>query len=150
MNHPNQEKSIRLAIESRLENVFLIGLAIKAFCSDAPFTEVEAYEIELAVVEAVNNAIKHAYESQPGHTVELNVTIQTDRISFEICDTGKKLKSIGYAELNFDPDDLETLPENGMGLYLIQKIMDEISYEMISDRNKLKMTKYFKKEKPHI
>lgn len=137
-------KTIRLIIDSNLENVFLIGLSIQGLCSYAPFNEVEAYQVQLAVVEAINNVIKHAYEEQSHHTVELSVSLYWNRMIFVILDRGKKFSGFPRKELKFDSQDLQSLPEGGMGLFIIQNVMDEITYESDQGINILKMIKYFK------
>ena len=45
--------------------------------------------------------------------------------------------------LEFDPRDLENLPEGGMGLFLIQQIMDKVSYNVKDNTDTLSMTKYY-------
>lgn len=137
-------KTIRLIIDSHLENVFLIGLSTHGLCSYAPFSEVEAYQVQLAVVEAINNVIKHAYEEQSHHDVELSVSLYWDRMVFVVLDRGKKFSDFPKKELQFDSQDLQSLPEGGMGLFIIQNVMDEIKYQSDQDINMLTMIKYFK------
>ncbi|MDD3581541.1 MAG: hypothetical protein PHW74_11025 [Desulfobacca sp.] len=48
---PGELRGIELAIASRLENIGLVGLAVQAFCSYLGFSEVEAYQLQLGVVE---------------------------------------------------------------------------------------------------
>lgn len=130
-------------IESRLENVSLLGLSVQAFCRSIPLDDVAVYQIELCVVEAVNNAIRHAYGSEAGHEVELIVTLYPQRITFRVCDDGRPLEDLHRAAPDFDDRDLGSLPEGGMGLFLIQSVMDEVSYETLDGRNILTMSKSF-------
>lgn len=137
-------KTIRLIIDNNLENVFLIGLSIQGLCSYAPFNEVDAYQVQLAVVEAINNVIKHAYGEQSHHTVELSVSLHWNRMVFVVLDRGKKFSDFPKQELKFDSQDLQSLPEEGMGIFIIQNVMDEIQYQSDQGINLLKMVKYFK------
>jgi len=43
----------------------------------------------------------------------------------------------------FDPINVENLPEGGMGLSIIHQIMDCVAYETTNGRNKLILTKFF-------
>lgn len=136
-------KEIKLIIDSDLANVSLIGMAVNKICTQIPLDKIEAYQIETCVVEAVTNVIKHAYKNETGHDAAVSIKLHLDRITFLVCDTGKSMNPEQPAKLEFDPSDLENLPEGGMGLFIIHQIMDEVTYETIKDRNVLTMTKIF-------
>lgn len=138
-------KGIKLTIDSRLESICLVGLAVQALSTYMGFSEVEAYQIQLGVVEAVTNVVKHAYGSQPGGEIKVEVSLQPDRISFRIMDSGQAMKFFGRP-LEFDPTNLASLPEGGMGRHIILKVMDEVNYQMVADANILTMTKYLSRD----
>jgi len=143
MTERENAKSIKLILDSNLEDVFLVGLAIRGICSYAPLGEVVAYQVEVCIVEAVNNAIKHAYGGEAGHEVEIGIAIQMDRIVFEVCDTGAGAIPLEARKMPFDPEDLESIPEGGMGLQIIHDVMDEVSYVKTDLGNALRMSKHF-------
>jgi serine/threonine-protein kinase RsbW len=93
-------------------------------------------EVVSAFGEAFNNAAIHSYgKASPGE-VEVQVDAAVDRITIRLLDYGK----------SFDPGkvplpDLDTLPESGLGLYIIRSFMDVVTYEAGSP-NVLSMTKY--------
>lgn len=138
-------KSVRLILDSNLEDVFLVGLAIRGICSYVPLGEVAAYQVEVCVVEAVNNAIKHAYGNEAGHRVEICVEVRLDRIVFEVCDDGAELGNFPKmsGRKDFDPEDLENIPEGGMGLQIIYSVMDEVTYARTDRGNVLRMSKSY-------
>lgn len=136
-------RTIELRIDSRLDDVFLIGLAVNRICSHCAIGEVEAYQLEVCVVEGVNNAIKHAYGEQPGHEVRVLLSLLTDRVEIEIRDRGRSMRRAAAESprLEFDPGDLESLPEGGMGLFIMNDIMDELVYETQDGENVLRLVK---------
>jgi len=141
-------RSIKLAIDSCLEDVFLLGLATRAICSYAPLNQLTTYQIETCVVEATNNCIKHAYQNLPGNSVEVVISLFIDRITFEVCDYGKAMETEDFEkqkrkELDYDPNVLEELPDGGMGLYIIRSVMDQVEYSSAGGKNVLTMTKRF-------
>jgi len=136
-------KKITFAIDSNLKDVSLIGLSINKICSQIPLTDVEVYQIEACVVEAINNTIEHAYQHTTGHRVEVNVNLYLDRIAFKVCDTGLSMKPAISPALDFDPKDIDQLPEGGMGLFIIHQIMDQVTYRTDNGQNILEMTKTF-------
>ena len=140
-------KTLHLAIESNLSDVALIGNAVRGVCACSPLGEDAYGAMEVCVVEAVNNAIVHAYRRQDGGRVEAAITLHQDRITFEISDFGVAIRDFAPRTLEFDPDEIATLPENGMGLFIIQTIMDEVSYRSENGRNTLCFCRYF--NQPH-
>jgi serine/threonine-protein kinase RsbW len=140
-----KNKKIKLSIESDLKNVSLIGLTVNSICLNLDFDKETSYQLELCVVEAVNNCILHAYEKNTNNDVEVVIELHPDKILFKVCDAGKVMEAIPniMSALEFDPCDPITIPECGRGLFIIHKIMDDITYERFSDRNILTMTKRF-------
>jgi serine/threonine-protein kinase RsbW len=143
-----QVKDIKLTINSRLENIGLVGLAVQTLCREAGFDEVETYRIQLSVVEAVANVIKHAYHCRPGHEATVTISIDPDRITFRIMDTGQAMNLLYWKPLEFDPTDRANLPEGGMGLHIIQKVMDGVDYRTEGGINILTMYKNRRKGSP--
>jgi serine/threonine-protein kinase RsbW len=136
--------AVKLTIESILDNVPLIGGAVRGIASTLSIDEVSSYHLELCVVEAITNVIKHAYAFKAGNSVEVNILLLPEQITFQICDRGISLDPAKVRLLRFDPEKLETLPESGMGLFIMHALMDEVRYETLSGRNILTMSKYLR------
>lgn len=137
--------TITLTIDSRLSNSSLIGLTVNKLASRVLSTE-ETWAVELSVVEAVNNVIKHAYREQPGHKIEVTLNIDRDAMIIEIRDSGLSipeglLENRDQSVFGFDPDKIESLPEGGMGIALIKQNMDGVSYIREPDRNIMTLSK---------
>jgi anti-sigma regulatory factor (Ser/Thr protein kinase) len=71
-------------------------------------------DIRLLVSELVTNAIRHA--EAEGGAVELNVTIEGDRVRVEVSDPGRGFEP--------QPRDDEMSRPGGWGLYLVDRIAD--------------------------
>lgn len=137
------KKTLHLCIESKLSEVALVGHAVRGVCSQTPL-EKEAYdEMEICVVEAVTNAISHAYHYKPGFRVEAAISLHDDRIAFEVSEYGTAIDNFTPKKLEFDPEEPATLPESGMGLYIIGTIMDDVSYSSTAGKNTLSFCRYF-------
>jgi len=133
-------------IESAVEHVPLVGMAIRKLCSLVGMSEEEALQIELCVVEAVTNSIEHAYLMRPGEEVEVVFTLSQEELVLEVRDRGisldrSLLERNHFPAIEFDPSDLEHIPERGRGLALIKQIMDIVSYRTVNGRNCLTMKK---------
>ncbi|PWB79642.1 MAG: ATP-binding protein [Candidatus Methylomirabilota bacterium] len=143
------ERRITLAIASDLQNVPLVGQAIQRLCSLTSLSDIESHQIALCVVEAVNNAIIHAYDREAEHEVQVIFSHYSDKLTFQICDAGRAMDPNCLAPkapspFDFDPRCLERLPEGGLGLAIIRSTMDEVSYTTTCGKNILTLTRFFK------
>jgi anti-sigma regulatory factor (Ser/Thr protein kinase) len=128
-NHP---ESVRLL------GVCVRNLALMVF--DAPL----AAEVELAMVEAVNNSILHA---KPGDSdIRLTFTLSSRGVEIDLQDEGRPLDpdilEAAGRKWDFDPTDIQSLPVGGMGLMLIKKVMNEVSYRFENGRNRWRFSKF--------
>jgi serine/threonine-protein kinase RsbW len=139
---------IHLTIDSNLADVFLVGLLINSASRFVGLDETEAYQMELCVVEAVNNTIRHAYGGQAGHEVAVSAAISPSRLEFSVADRGSPISGDVLAARRWeasaadhDPFALDQLPEGGMGLEIMREVMDQVDYESRGGVNCLRMTK---------
>ncbi len=140
---------ITLTIESDLGDVSLAAVAVNTICRHLGFNESQANEVELCVVEAVTNAIRHAYLGEPGNTVTVAVVREPATLHFDVSDTGKSMSPVhvqhllqGTSVVAEDQIDRATLREGGRGLQIIHDLMDEVAYGKHDGRNCLRMTKH--------
>ena len=96
-----------------------------------------AAHIELALCEAVNNAIIHAYRRQPGYRVRVCVGQQGSRLIVAVVDYGTPMpgglpqaEPLGIAGRH---------NEGGRGLGIIQSLMWDVTYRAGPDGNALEM-----------
>ena len=133
--------SINLTIDSHFKNVFLVGLAVQRICSSIPLSDQSTYEIELAVVEAVNNSIEHACHNEPGHPISVQLSLSADRITVIVSDSGESAESLRETTALDTVDPLHP-PERGRGLQIMRAVMDEVAYRTDGAFNLLTMVKY--------
>ena len=138
-------KVIKIVIDSKLEEVPSVGKKVREICLSMRLPSFEAFQVELCVVEAVTNSIKHAYRLEAGHQVEITLSIVSDEFIFDICDAGipmdSKLLEEKSPSLSVDADNLESISEKGRGLAIIKKIMDNVTYTSKQGENCLSMRK---------
>lgn len=138
-----RQGAITLSIESETQNVYLIGLAINRIASSIPVSSQSAFEMELAVVEAVNNAIEHAHSYQRNKQVTVRLRVHADRVQFTIIDRGAPFDfAAGLAtSARLEPGEEA---ERGRGLKIIQQLMDEVRYDRRGETNQITLVKYLK------
>jgi serine/threonine-protein kinase RsbW len=98
--------------------------------------------IDICLTEALNNVIKHAYKGELNHPIEINVVKDSKLLEVQIIDKGSSRDSLEIKDLDFDPEDINNLPEGGMGLYIMKQLMDELDYYSLNGRNFFTLRKY--------
>ena len=83
----------------------------------------------VAVGEICNNVIKHAYAGQAGQPIAIAISALPDRLVVEVEDEGAPYDPSGYR-----PPDLDTVPESGMGLFLVRRSVDEVAFDTARPR----------------
>ena len=131
----------KIVIPSIYEKVSDVCYSLRAFCFTNDIDKKISGEMELCLTEALNNVIKHAYKEDPTKEIEISFSKDDKKLSITIEDTGIPGKNFKKIELVFDPTDVLTLPEGGMGLFIINSLMDTVGYERKGDRNFFVMKK---------
>jgi len=138
-------KTINLLIDSKFHNISAASRAIRGLSEHLALSDIDTYYLELCVMEAINNAIQHAYSNEEGHAVNVVISYGPGVVIVKISDTGKKMDLYTPKRPDFDPDDIKSVPHRGMGLYIIHSVMDEVTYETTGNVNTLTMRKTFYK-----
>ena len=110
---------------------------LQDFLKASGFSQKTANDVNLAVGEALTNIIRHAYGGKKGK-IQVSIEDRADHICIEIRDFGKR----------FDPatvpaPELPPKKPGGLGLYMIQTLMDRVEYDFNKPgQNCLRLTKF--------
>jgi serine/threonine-protein kinase RsbW len=129
---------VRLTIDSRVDHVHMIGLAVRGICASIPLSEEDAYQVELCIVEAVNNSVEHAYHGESGHDVTVVASLGAGRLVLEVLDGGTPMDWPSVQERR---EQASLLDEGGRGFLIMETYMDEVSYDRVDGRNVLTLVK---------
>ena len=100
-----------------------------------------AGDVKIALAEAINNVVEHAYAGVAPAKVQVTCWLEHDRLDILISDTGNPLPGL------HPPDGkpaaigntLEDLPEGGFGWFLIHQLTSDIRYERRNGCNRLSL-----------
>ena len=98
-------------------------------------------ELVLALAEAAQNIVKHAYSGQPsGDTMRVEIEYQDKVLKMELFDKGKPV-----IPENIKPRKLTDIKAGGLGTFFIGQIMDEVVFKTTKEDwvNRLILTKRF-------
>ena len=138
-----EPRSIKFTIPSQFECVSFLGESLKSICVLVAVPEKETHYLELSVVEALNNVIEHAYENRTDGLIEVQVSFLSRKVQVEIRDRGVPMPVFSEPTLAYDEGNLDSLPEGGMGRYLMHQMMDNIWYSYEEGENQLVLQKNF-------
>ena len=131
-----------LTVPGRFESLAQIVEFVSAAIRDAGWDEDEVFRVQVAVDEACSNVIEHAYGLEVTGNVRLTCCIQNQGdLVITIHDNGRPFDPATVPEPPIGAD-LGNLPEGGLGLYFMRKLMDEVTFRFDStDGNMLTMVK---------
>lgn len=101
--------------------------------------------INLALEEAIANVIMYAYpKGEENKPIILTAEYENDELDFILSDKGTPFDPTKVPEADITLP-IEKRPIGGLGIFLIRKIMGEVTYQRIDGENKLKMRKKLEK-----
>lgn len=131
---------VELKIPSRAEFISVARLAVAAVAARMGFNYDDIEDLKVATGEALTNAIQHAETT--GEATDKDIVVvcamQSDALIIEVRDSGS----------GFDPElrrqalERDELQEGGLGLLLIESLMDKVDFKTKPGKGTLvRMTK---------
>jgi serine/threonine-protein kinase RsbW len=126
------------ALGKNVADVVALGSEVKDFLERSGASGRAIFKVRLALEEMILNLIDHATGSAT-QRIDVRVEVEPERVVVVIEDDG-------------DPFDIRSAPEfdksrpleerrpRGMGIQLVRSLMDEIHYERLHSRNRLRLT----------
>lgn len=96
--------------------------------------------LHVALDELLSNVVAHGFAGREGGEVTVEAVLHSDRVCVTFTDDGAPFDPLGAAI----PDTALPAEERrigGLGIHLVRRIMDEVSYHRRADRNVVVLTK---------
>ena len=127
-------ETIKMEISAKPEYVSIIRLTTSGIANKVGFCIDDIEDLKVAISEACTNAIKHSLDER----FIIIYSIIENGLTIEVIDNGK-----GYDRSSVSEPDINNLKEGGMGLFIIEALMDEVTVESQEGKGtSIKMTKY--------
>jgi len=118
-----------LTVPGRFESLAQIAEFVGETMRTTNWNDDEVYHVQMAVDEACSNVVEHAYG--PGWQGDIDLTCciedQGDLV-VSIRDNGKPFDPAAVPEPPIGAE-LENLPEGGLGLYFMRRLMDQVTFQ---------------------
>lgn len=120
---------IEMKVPAKSEYIGIVRLTLSGIASRMGYSYDVIEDLKIATSEACTNAVQHAYKIDEGGEVVVGFGLYEDRLEVMIADNGEsfdfeqKKNELGpYSALS----PIDQLPEGGLGLYLMETLMDEV------------------------
>ena len=135
-----------LIIDNRLAEMEKLPVFLDKLGNQLGLEKPLLLSIRLALEEAMVNVVNYAYPK--GETGKINLKVKYEPqeaiLRFELTDSGKPFDPTAVKDADLTQD-VEDRPIGGLGIFLIKKRMDELTYKRENGMNKLMMIKKIRK-----
>jgi serine/threonine-protein kinase RsbW len=97
-------------------------------------TDKAIFEMNLALDELFTNIISYGFQDNQEHTIKINISIEGDLLDIRIEDDGIPFNPIQSKTPDFQCG-IEECKIGGLGIHLIKKLMDDVRYQRVADKN---------------
>lgn len=129
-----------LTLNNEIGQISLLAAFMEDIASDIGLDPSLATKINLALEEAVTNVICYAYPKGSDGLVDIDAHLLGKSLEFVVSDTGKPFDPTAVPEADTSLGVAER-PIGGLGIHLVRKIMDSVSYARSDGKNILTMKK---------
>lgn len=129
-----------LTLRNRFSEIERLAEAVIALGEAFGLDDEMVGEIRLALEEVVTNIIKHGYGDEGDHEIEVRFNASRDSVAFTIIDDAPPYNPLDRAKPGLDKD-FDERDGGGLGICLMQRLMDDVEYRREGTRNLLVMTK---------
>jgi serine/threonine-protein kinase RsbW len=132
-----------LSIPSQTTFLGLVLDVTRKLATAAGFEEGTSERLALAVDEATTNAIKHAYHGDPDQRVDVRFDDRGLDFRVEVVDTGTMVdpRRMPRADLEHLERSVSERRKGGLGVHLMEKIMDSVTFQRSARRNVCRLVK---------
>ncbi len=103
------------------------------------------FEMNLALDELFTNIISYGFQDQQEHTIKIVITIEGDLLHMCIEDDGLPFNPLASKTPDFQCG-IEECKIGGLGIHLIRKLMDDVQYQRLADKNILVLKRKIQKQ----
>ena len=133
--------SLEISLVNDLREIAAVAAKVDEFCTAKGLSAQIAYATNLAIDEILTNTISHGYDDDEPHRIELILRLEADALIVVTVDDSRA----------FDPSQVQQVPDlepslddralGGLGIFLVQQMMDHVEYQRRDGCNVVTLTK---------
>lgn len=133
-------ETVSITLKNKISEILQLDEFLEKLSEKWEAVAKHSFNINLALEEAVTNVINYAYKDKNEHLINLDFSLEDSELKITITDDGIEFNPL----LKEDPNTELSLEERkigGLGIFFVKKIMDNIDYERINNKNILTLIK---------
>ena len=131
---------LRLIVATKLDEMDRLASAVEDFGRDDDWPDDLTFQVNLALEELWVNVMNHGHTGG-FHEVEIELTSEVEAVTIEITDDGIPFDPLHDAPKPSVDAPLDDRPVGGLGINLVQTMMDELEYKREEGKNRLTLVK---------
>ena len=124
-------------LENLCQNCEEIGRSINV-------SDKSIFEMNLALDELFTNIISYGFNDLREHIIKISITVEGDQLEMRIEDDGIPFNPLESKTPDFQCG-IEDCKIGGLGIHLIKKLMDDLQYQRVADKNILVLKRKLQK-----
>ena len=129
---------LQVTIPARLSEVRELSGMVEAFADANGLPDPKVFIVNLALDELVTNTIMHGLEDKANAEIQITMRVDAGTLVLVVEDNGRPFDPTQHTHADVTSS-LEERAIGGLGLHLVKRFADRISYEFVEGRNRLTM-----------
>ena len=137
---PALPKRIVATLGAEEENLARLAEVLETFCEAHKVNHATQFALNVVIDELVTNVVHYAFPDGGKHTIKVLVSLEDSKLFIEIEDDGVAFDPLSLPEPDTDAP-IEDREIGGLGVHIVRHLMDEVSYERVDGKNRLRLLK---------
>jgi len=117
---------IKLTIPAQAEYIDIVRFTLYGVASKAGFSYEDIEDMKVAVSEACNNAVLHAYDYHNDGVIDVTFELENDHMYISIKDYGNSFKYEQLPPVVLNNKSLDDIVPGGLGIFMMEALMDSV------------------------
>ena len=113
---------------------------LSSWGGDIGLQEISISRINICLDELFTNIVSYGFEDDSEHLIKFTLRVDNNFVIINIEDDGLPFNPLEKIDPDF-PENVESAKIGGLGIHIIRKLMDNVSYERREGKNNLTMKK---------
>ncbi|MBT3879834.1 MAG: transporter substrate-binding domain-containing protein [Candidatus Scalindua sp.] len=136
-------QNLTITIRNNVSEIDKVNQRFNTFAEHCGIPKTLCQKVNIVFDELLNNIISYAYKDNIEHEIIIELEFLVDRLSLTIKDDGVPFNPLEAKKPDTELS-LEDREIGGLGIHLVCKLMDKVSYKRHIDRNVISVTKQIK------
>jgi anti-sigma regulatory factor (Ser/Thr protein kinase) len=139
-------KEYKFELGNRLSELKTLNQHLNKWGGDIGLQADSIARINICLDELFTNIVSYGFDDDREHVIEFTLNGDDSYVTIDIEDNGTPFNPLEKVDPDF-PENVEDARIGGLGIFIIRKLMDNVSYERKQDKNKLTMKKNLREKR---